>query len=194
MPPDRQCFFAPAFELPESVFHDLDQRIPLRGSFPEQVGLADRHVEFAAANPDPVLAAVVLFLHEEIETLKSPQAGLVFVVVISEVVLEPDKGQTALMFYGITHSVCNFDEHISGARHFSQNSCTGMKRRSLIPVFGGDDRDPSPTHVEGVDRFGIFDVLQDLGNGSEFPSWNLEIRSFSGKEAFQVSGRPPPVM
>ena len=53
-----------------------------------------------------------------------------------------------------------------------------MKACSLFGLGGGNDDDPSPTHVKGVYRFGVFDKCEHFPDGTEVPAGDRDVGSF----------------
>ncbi len=51
----------------------------------------------------PVLAAVMLFFHEQVQLVQAVENGPILLKIIGERLAEPDECQTAFMFYVIAH-------------------------------------------------------------------------------------------
>ena len=71
----------------------------------EQVGLAEGHVQFHAADARAILAAVVLLFHQDEQLVERPEGGAVFILKIRERLKQTNGGYAALVFKKIAHGI-----------------------------------------------------------------------------------------
>lgn len=91
------------FVLGDEVFKNAIKGVGLNAALAKHVGLSRRHVQFDGSDARPVLAAVVLLLHEEEDAVKTPQGSLVFLLVVAEGTLEPHQSHAAFVLDGVAH-------------------------------------------------------------------------------------------
>ena len=87
----------------KGVIEESFDRIAFGGAFAFKKRIARRHVEFRARNSRAVLAAIVLFLHQEIEAAKSPQRIAVLLRVPIEWLSQANKRKAAFVSERIRH-------------------------------------------------------------------------------------------
>lgn len=83
------------------------------------------------------------------------------------------------------------------AAAFSQRANDRAARTCLqcgFRVFRPHDGYPANAHVKSVEAVLRIHMLQDFLGGGVVPIGNGEVCAVVAQEAFQVSGRPPPVM
>ena len=125
-----QAFPLQLGKTPQLLLHHLDEGVALGVPLAEQVGRPQRHIQLAAADPDTVLAPVVLLLHQEIQALEAPEAGAVLVQEVGQWLLQPDHRQAAFVMEGIAHGrgrkITGLSHHVSdlGSRFHPTDTLT----------------------------------------------------------------------
>jgi hypothetical protein len=69
----------------------------------KNVWLPHRHVELSAANPDAIMATVVLLFHQQEQLLKAPKAGSITILIVFQRLPQADGGNATLVFQKIAH-------------------------------------------------------------------------------------------
>jgi hypothetical protein len=84
-------FLTKFFKTGELFVDDERQGVFVRRPSTEHVGLAERHVHLLTTDPDAILAAVVLFLHEQEQFLKPIECPAVFVMEVVQRLQKPNE-------------------------------------------------------------------------------------------------------
>jgi hypothetical protein len=94
-----------------------------------------RDVDFDATDAGTVLAAVVLFLHEEEELVEAVKRRAVFGGIMTEVFEEADKSNAAFVFDRVTHEKAAQGKDVAGrcqvkmSLEMEEAEGTGLKPR-----------------------------------------------------------------
>ena len=86
---------------------DFGDRSGAFGPFPEHVFLSRPDVEFEAGYSGAFLAAVVLFLHQEIHLVESPSGVAIFLFIVRGRLEEAYQSNSAFVFQGFQVISCN---------------------------------------------------------------------------------------
>ena len=108
------CLWLPASEIIDSTMHRRKNILYCSRSFrpfPENILLARSGIQLDRRHSCPLLSAIVLLLHQQIELTQSPKGIPVFLPVIIQRLQQPHHGNPTLMLYCVTHkrfSKCTF--------------------------------------------------------------------------------------
>ncbi len=83
---------------------DLGECVGFDSPAAMDVGSSHGHVELHAANPGAVLAAVVLFFHEEEKLVQAPEAGAVAIIVVGQGLSQSHGGDSTFVLQGVAHA------------------------------------------------------------------------------------------
>ena len=100
---DTGMVFFQLFDLLPDLVKDISDRL---GSIAAQTihkRIAGFDIELYRCDPRPVLSTVMLFFHEEVQLIETPQHGTILLLVIREGFPQADECQSAFVFDWIAH-------------------------------------------------------------------------------------------
>ena len=89
--------------LPQQRLEDLVERVALDAPLAEHERLARRGVELHAGHARAVLAAIVLFLHQQEQLVETVERRAILLLVPLQVLRQPDQGNAAFVPKGVAH-------------------------------------------------------------------------------------------
>lgn len=92
-------------EVGIDVIENLLDRLGPNGTIAADIAVAWLHIELDIGYTCPILASVVLLLHEEIELVEAVKSGAVLLQVIIEGFPEPQEGDTAFVLDSVAHGM-----------------------------------------------------------------------------------------